>query len=319
MPSVATKMKDADRLPPLVVLLGPTAVGKTKASIPLALRAGGEIVSADSRLLYRGMDIGTAKPTRDERALVPHHLVDVAEVDEIWGLAVFRRAAFDAIEGIVRRRRLPILVGGTGQYVTAILEGWEPPALPADAGLRRRLEAIAAEEGPEALHRRLARLDPASAERIDARNVRRVVRALEIAEATGLPASAQRRRHPPPYRILRLGLALPRAELYQRIDARIDAMLAAGWLEEVRGLLDRGYSPDLPSFSAIGYRQLAQVARGVLPVEIAVQSIRRATRQFVRRQANWFKPNDPRIRWLQAEEHVAEEMEPLVRRWLEEG
>lgn len=301
---------------PVVAILGPTAVGKTELSLGLAERLDGEIVSADSRLIYRGMDIGTAKPTPAERGRVPHHLIDVAEPHEIWSLAVFRQAALHAIADIQGRGRLPFLVGGTGQYVTAILEGWSPPALPADRALRGELEGFAHEHGAQALHHRLQQVDPEAARRIDVRNVRRVVRALEICTLTGLPASLQQGRHPPPFRSLWLGLTLPRGELYARVDARIDAMLEAGLVGEVRGLLLRGLSPDLPSMSAIGYRQIAEHLRGEVSLEEAVRRIRRATRQFVRRQANWFKPDDPRIHWYVRRPGIEDEVERRVRDWL---
>ena len=312
------RMGVPDRDPPLVALVGPTGVGKTSVAITLAERLGAEVVSADSRLVYRGMDIGTAKPSRDERRRVPHHLIDVTEVDQPWSLATFRRAALEAIDEIGGRGRLPLLVGGTGQYATAILDGWEPPALAADPELRRRLEDEASQEGAHALHAQLARLDPASAERIDSRNIRRVIRALEIRMVTGMPVQP-RARTPPPYRILRLGLRLPRPELYARIDARIASMLAAGWVDEVRGLMDRGYSLDLPAFSAIGYRQLAETVEGRASLEDAVQKIRRSTREFVRRQANWFNPDDPRIEWIEARPGVEAELEAWVRRWIAGG
>lgn len=308
-----------NRAQSLVAILGPTAVGKTELSLHLAERLDGEIVSADSRLVYRGMDIGTAKPSPAERARVPHHLIDVAEPDETWSLATFREAALMAIAGIQDRGRLPFLVGGTGQYLTAILEGWSPPALPAEAHLRSELQAYAAGHGSEALHRRLQKVDPQSAGRIDPRNVRRVVRALEIWTLTGQPASGQGGRRPPPFRSLRLGLTLPRSELYARVDARIDRMIEAGLVDEVRRLLNRGLSPDVPSMSAIGYRQIAEHLRGETSLEEAVRRIRRATRQFVRRQANWFKPEDPRIRWLTPRPDVEEEIERLVRQWLSGG
>jgi tRNA dimethylallyltransferase len=305
-----------ERKPALVAILGPTAVGKTAVAVALAVRLDGEVVSADSRSLYRGMDIGTAKPSPEERRRVVHHLIDVTDVDQPWSLATYRHAALAAIEGIARRGHLPVLVGGTGQYITAILDGWEPPALPADPELRRRLEEEAAREGAPALHARLAGLDPASAERIDPRNVRRVIRALEIRMMTGKPASLQRGRRAPPFRALRLGLRLPRPELYERIDGRIDSMLAAGWVDEVRALLDRGYSLDLPAFSALGYRPLAEVIRGQTTLEEAKQRIRRASREFVRRQANWFKPSDPRIEWVEAGAGVVGELEGRIRRWV---
>lgn len=284
---------------PLIAVLGPTAVGKTETAIAIAERWNGEIVSADSRLLYRGMDIGTAKPSAAELARIPHHLIDVAAPDETLSLAVFQQQAAAAIASIQARGALALLVGGTGQYMQAILDGWLPPELPPQPALRAALESWAAEVGGDALHARLAVLDPAAAANIDARNVRRTLRALEVVFATGRRFSEQRRQAPsPPYRVLRLGLTRPRPELYARIDARIDAMLAAGWLDEVRRLLAAGYSPDLPSLSAIGYAQLAAHLRGELTLEAAVAEIKRLTRSFVRRQYAWFKPADPNIHWV---------------------
>lgn len=305
--------------PPVVAILGPTAVGKTTLSLILAERLGGEIISADSRLIYRGMDIGTAKPTPEQRARIPHHLIDVTEVDNPWSLAVFRAAALEAIAAIHARGRLPLLVGGTGQYITAILEGWSPPALPADASLRSELEAYAETHGSEALHRRLAEIDPDSAARIDRRNVRRVVRALEVARLTGQPASRLRTKAAPPFRVLRVGLTLPRAELYARVDARIDAMLQAGLVEEVRALLEQGLPPDLPAMSGIGYRQIVDHLQGTIGLDEAVQKMRRATRVLIRRQSNWFKADDPSIHWFEARPGVEARIEVLIRDWLEEG
>ena len=309
-------MPSPERKPPLIVLLGPTAVGKTETALQLAERLNGEIVSADSRLFYRGMDIGTAKPSPAELARVPHHLVDVAAPDETWSLAMFQRAAQAAIAEIHARGRLPFQVGGTGQYIRAVTEGWEIPEVPPDFRLRHALEAWAAEIGPEGLYRRLAVLDPEAADRIDPRNLRRTVRALEVILRTGERFSSQKSRREPPYRVLQLGLTRPRPELYARIDARIDAMLAAGFLEEVRGLLAAGYAPDLPSMSAIGYRQMVQVLQGEITLEEAVILMKRLTRQFVRRQANWFKADDPNIRWFRAGEGAAAAMETAVRDWL---
>jgi len=304
-------------LPPLVLLVGPTAVGKTEASLTLAERLQAEIVSADSRLLYRGLDIGTAKPTPEERRRVRHHLVDVAHPGDVWTLAQVRLAVLEAVEDITGRGRLPLVVGGTGQYIRALLEGWEPPAEGAHpSAARLRLEEEARRLGGEALHARLRVLDPVSAARIDARNLRRVIRALEICELTGVPAADQRRRAPLPFRILCLGLWLPRAELYARIDARLDAMLHAGWEEEVRGLLGAGCDPAAPAFSAIGYPQLVEVVNGRLGLEQAKAEIRKRTRAFVRRQANWFKPGDPGIRWFENRPGVIDRMEAEVRAWL---
>ncbi|MFQ5944234.1 MAG: tRNA (adenosine(37)-N6)-dimethylallyltransferase MiaA, partial [Anaerolineales bacterium] len=192
------------RLPSLVAVVGPTAVGKTDASIEIAEALGAEIVSADSRQIYRGMTIGTAKPSSDQLACVPHYLIDVAEPEEIWSLARFKGAAVEAIDQIQARHRLPLLVGGTGQYVTAILEGWLPPPKAPDNSIRDRLESIASQQGPLALHAKLEAVDPSRAREIDPANVRRVARALEIYELTGAPASKQRRSSPPNYPVLRL-------------------------------------------------------------------------------------------------------------------
>jgi tRNA dimethylallyltransferase len=291
-------------------------VGKTEAAIALAERWNGEIVSADSRLLYRGMDIGTAKPTAEQRARIAHHLVDVANPDETWSLAVFQERAALAIADIHARNKLPFLVGGTGQYLRAILEGWKPPALPPQPTLRAALEAWAGEIGNDSLHTKLAILDPKAAADIDARNARRTLRALEVIFATGRKFSAQRRKGESPYRVLQLGLRRPRPELYARIDARIDAMLAAGWFEEVRGLLARGYDPSLPSLSAIGYRELIRHLQGKLALHEAVSEIKRATRAFVRRQGAWFKPSDPNIVWIDMDAGAQARMHEAVQRFL---
>ncbi|MCW5874597.1 MAG: tRNA (adenosine(37)-N6)-dimethylallyltransferase MiaA [Anaerolineales bacterium] len=314
-------MQSADRpraKPPLIAILGPTAVGKTEAAIAIAERWNGEIVSADSRLLYRGMDIGTAKPSAAELARVPHHLIDIANPDETLSLAVFQQQAAAAIASIHARGKLPLLVGGTGQYLQAVLDGWLPPALPPQPVLRAALAGWAEQIGGDALHTRLAVLDPAAAANIDARNVRRTLRALEVILATGRRFSTQRGQAPAPYRVLRLGLTRPRPELYARIDARIDAMLAAGWLDEVRSLLAAGYSSTLPSLSAIGYAQLAQHLRGELSLEEAVAEIKRLTRSFVRRQYAWFKPADPNIHWVDlSAAGVDEALDTAIRNFLE--
>lgn len=293
---------------PLLLLVGPTAVGKTEIAIQLAERLNGEIVSADSRLFYRGMDIGTAKPTREQQARVPHHLIDVANPDETWSLAQFQQEARRIIADIHARGRLPFLVGGTGQYVRAVTEGWRPPEVKADERLRKELERLKEERGKNWLHDRLRILDPEAAAKIDARNVRRTIRALEVILTTGRTFSAQRGQAESPYRLITIGLTRPREELYARVDARIEAMFAAGFVEEVRRLLEKGYSPELPSMSGIGYRECVEVVQGRLTEDAAKVQIRRATRVFVRRQANWFKANDPSIRWFVVEKNTVEEI-----------
>jgi tRNA dimethylallyltransferase len=301
----------------LVVILGPTAVGKSALAIDLARRlpSGGEIVSADSRLFYRGMDIGTAKPTLAERALVPHHLIDVADPDRPLTLAAFQQAAYDAIDQISARSRQPMLVGGTGQYVRAVVEGWTVPGGEPDLALRMQLEALAAAHGPATLHARLAARDPAAAARIDPRNVRRVARALEYALITGQPISQGQQKRPPPYPVLQIGLRLPRPALYARIDARVDAMMAAGLVEEVRALVAKGYAWDLPAMSGLGYRQTGQYLRGECDLPEAVRRIKAETRRFVRRQSGWFRPDDPAIRWFDVSQLKTEELVNIIVAW----
>jgi tRNA dimethylallyltransferase len=282
----------------VVAIVGATATGKSALALELAEALSGEIVSVDSRLLYRGMDIGTAKPTRDERSRVAHHLIDVADPDETWSLARYQEAVYQVVPRILADGHLPFLVGGTGQYMRAVLEGWNPPEEAYDPRIRARLEAEAQAGRGGALVARLEQVDPSSAARIDPRNLRRVIRALEVYEASGDPASARSRRQSPMFDAVQLGLALPRPELYDRIDRRIDSMIEAGLVEEVRGLLARGYDRRLPSMSAIGYGEIAAHLAGETDLTEAVRRMRSATRRFVRHQANWFRLTDLTIRWF---------------------
>ena len=298
----------------LIVIVGPTAVGKTTASIQLAQRLNGEIVSADSRLFYRGMDIGTAKPTPAEMAGIRHHLINVADPDEVWSLAVFQQNAYRAIDDNLKRAKHPLLVGGTGQYIRSIIEGWQIPPQTPDYGLRDVLTHWADEIGAEALYERLERLDPAAASKIDYRNLRRTVRALEVILNTGERFSEQSLKKGCRYSLIILGLQRPRDELYGRIDQRVDQMIAQGLVEEVQGLLSDGYSPDLPTMSAIGYGEIIAYIQGKYSLAEAIRLIKRNTRVFVRRQANWYKPDDPRITWLEASEFDVDEMENIIRR-----
>ncbi len=288
----------ASNLQPLLAIVGPTAAGKTALSLILAQALGGEIVSADSRQVYRGMDIGTAKATPEERALVPHHLLDVVDPDQVLTLAEYQRLAYAAIDDILARGRLPLLVGGTGQYVRAVLEGWRIPEVAPQPELRAALEAEAAAHGAAALHDRLAALDPVAAARIDPRNVRRVIRALEVCLSTGRPISELQTKSPPPYRVVQIGVTRARPELYARIDARVERMIEAGLVDEVRRLAAAGYGWDLPAMTGLGYRQIGQYLRGEITLDEAVALIKRGTRRFVQQQYNWFRPDDPAIHWV---------------------
>ena len=307
------KISQLDLPAPLVVIVGPTAVGKTEIALQVAERLGGEIVSADSRLFYRGMDIGTAKPAPADRSRVPHHLVDVTEPDQVWSLAIFQREAARAIEEIQSRDRLPLLVGGTGQYVRAVLQGWDIPAQAPDPELRVALENWAEAVTPAGLHRRLAVLDPEAASAIDPRNVRRTIRAIEVILRTGRRFSTQRQRVDSPYTLMVIGLKRPRAELYQRVDQRIQAMLDAGFIEEVRGLLARGFSPNLSTLSAIGYREIVAYLKGRMTLDEAVTQMKRQTRRYIRQQGAWFSEKDPDIHWFDVGPETVDQIERLIR------
>jgi tRNA dimethylallyltransferase len=297
---------------PLIVVVGPTAVGKSDFAVELAEKLDGEIVSADSRLFYRGMDIGTAKPAPEELARVPHHLVNVADPDEPWSLVVFQERSRQAIEGIYERQHIPILVGGTGQYIQAVIESWQAPPMEPDLKMRTVLEAWGHIIGPHQLYQRLRLLDPEAASHIEPNNLRRTVRALEVIFKTGRKFSDQRLKHESKYSLCELGLILPRAELYQHIDQRIDQMIARGFLDEVKGLLAKGFSPDLSTFSAIGYREMIAVNTGKMTIDEAVVSMKRYSRQYVRRQSNWFKESDPAIHWLVADSQAVDEAVSII-------
>lgn len=293
---------------PLIAIVGPTAVGKTNLAFHLAQELRGEIVSADSRLVYRGMDIGTAKPTAEERRRAPHHLLDLVEPGETFTLSDYQHLAYATIAEIHKRGHLPLLVGGTGLYVRAVLEGLTIPRVAPNPGLRAQLEQL----DHAALYARLQECDPLGAPRIDPRNKRRVIRAIEVCEETGAPISEQQTRRAPNYRVLRIGLTMPRDQLYARINARVDAMLAAGLVAEVRGLLARGYTAETPAMSGLGYRQIELFLRGAVSYEEAVRLLKRDTRRFVHHQYSWFRLDDTRIRWFDMTTPPLEEIQNVV-------
>ncbi len=285
----------------LVAIVGATATGKTALGIALARALDGEIVNADSRQVYRGMDIGTAKPNAAEQAAASHHLLDILDPNQTLTLATYLDLAKERLEDIWRRSRQPIVVGGTGQYVWALLEGWRVPRVPPDRALRARLEARAATEGTSSLLAELRRIDPAGADRVDPNNARRLIRAIEVTLATGRPFSEWQAKDRPDYDTTVLGLRMDRPALHARIDARVDAMIAAGLVEEVRGLNAAGYGCDLPAMSGIGYRQVCEHLRSERTVADAIARIKTETHRLARMQHAWFKPADPRIHWLDAD------------------
>jgi tRNA dimethylallyltransferase len=278
---------------PLIAIVGPTAVGKSALALKLAQELRGEIVSADSRQVYRSMDIGTAKPSAEDQRRIPHHLIDLVEPGEAFSLAQYQHLAYKVIAQIHARGNIPFLVGGSGLYVRAVLEGLTIPRVEPNLERRAALE----HEEARVLYTRLQELDPMAASKIDPRNKRRVIRAIEVCESAGQPISQLQTRAAPSYRVLRIGLTLPREVLYHRINERVDAMMAAGLVDEVRALIARGYSVDTPAMSGLGYRQVAAYLNGVTSREEAARQLKRDTRRFVHHQYSWFRPDDPRIQW----------------------
>ena len=285
--------------PKLIIILGPTAAGKSSLGLELALSCEGEIVSADSVQVYRGLDIGSAKPSVEDRRRVRHHLVDILDPDQEYSAALFRDQA-DRIIADLHRRNTPIFVaGGTGLYLKVLTRGlFAGPGSNPDfrAEVCRRAQA----EGPAEIHNELRALDPEAASRIHPNDLFRIVRALEVVKGSGNPISCFQREHSfreNPYDVLKVGLALERTELYRRIDSRVDDMLACGWLDEVKSLLARGYSPELKSLQSLGYKHLVSVLAAGMDLPAAVELIKRETRRYAKRQLTWFR-NDPEIHWL---------------------
>lgn len=282
----------------VVVILGPTATGKSHCAIEVAKRFNGEIISGDSMLVYKEMNIGTAKPTADELQAVPHHLVDILPPDASFNVVDFVEQAKALIADINSRGKLPIIAGGTGLYIKALLEDYAFNSVDEDTELRRSLEAEADTNGTEALHKRLTELDPEAAERIHPNNVRRVVRALE--SALRGDTISQQGAAESPYDALVFGLNMERSALYERINRRVDLMLEAGLEQEVHRLLEQGVSPECQSMQSIGYRQMVWYLNGSMSYEDAVDKLKQATRNFAKRQVTWYKKM-PYINWLELE------------------
>ena len=285
---------------PLLIIAGPTATGKSASAVELALRMGGEVISADSMQVYRGMDIGSAKVTREEMRGVPHHLIDCVDPDETWNVVRFKEQASLAVRDIADRGKLPIVCGGTGFYIQALLYDIDFTQMEENAPLRKRLSDMAAEKGPEAVHALLAQRDPASAAAIHPGNVKRVIRALEFIEESGRSIAvhnAEQREKQSAYRSVFFVLTMDRAKLYERIDRRVDIMMQQGLLEEVTRLRDMGIARDSTAMQGIGYKQIYGFLEGEYDLEEAVRLIKRDTRHFAKRQLTWFR-REKEVLWV---------------------
>lgn len=303
----------------LLAIAGPTGVGKSRLAFHLAEALDGEIVNADSRQVYRYMDIGTAKPSQEERALVPHHLIDIVNPDEDFSLAQYQQLAYRAIEDIQQRNKLSILAGGSGLYLWSVVDGWRIPKVAPDTEFRHNLEEKVAKVGKDELYHELARIDPVAAQRIDPRNVRRMIRALEVYKGAKVPFSQLQFKTKPPFDTLIIGLTANRAELYNMIDLRVDEMVRRGLVDEVKGLLDRGYSFALPAMSGIGYKQIGMYLRGELTLAAAVEKIKFETHRLARHQYSWFRLKGDRINWFDIQGDMDSQVIALVSKFIEGG
>jgi tRNA dimethylallyltransferase len=302
----------------IIAIVGPTGIGKSRLALHLASVFQGEIVSADSRQVYRCMDIGTAKPTPSELKSVPHHLIDIVEPDDDFSLATFQELANQAITDIHRRNKLPFLVGGTGLYVRAVLEGWQVPRVSPDKKFRYNITRRVGENSVDELYQELVAVDPDTAAKIERRNVRRVIRALEVYAKAGQVSNRRERKIPPPFTPFIIGLTAPRSSLYQIVDRRVDAMIERGLVREVENLLRKGYNFTLPSMSGIGYRQIGQHLNGELTLEAAIQKIKTETHRFIRHQYAWFRLSDEKIHWFDVEQTKDLIIEKALREFLNE-
>lgn len=300
----------------LIAIVGPTGIGKTRLAIELAQKYCGEIVNADSRQVYKFMTIGIAKPTAEQQLIVPHHLIDIISPNEDFSLSEYQKLAYRTVEDIQQRGKLPFLVGGSGQYVWAVLEGWVIPKIAPDLQLRHELQQKAAAGMGEQLYKELIALDPRAAKIIDPRNIRRVVRALEVNRQYKGLFSELRQKQTPSFTSLIIGLTIDRKALYRRVDARIDLMLSSGFVDEVKNLLSMGYRLELPAMSSIGYREIGQYLEGKLTLDEAIYRIKTGTHRFIRAQYTWFRLDDERIKWFDVDKVSEHEISKVVDGWV---
>ena len=301
---------------PLIVIVGPTAVGKSSLALELALKFGLEIVNADSMQVYRGMDIGSAKPSPEERDLVPHHLIDIRNPDEEYSAARFLEEARRTISALAERGTRALVVGGTGLYIQSLLKGLFP-APPADKHVREQLRKLETEKGKWHLHQQPAEVDPEAASRIHPNDTFRVIRALEVFRLTGKAISEHQRRHrfsDSAFTALKIGLIRDRQEIYRRIEVRVDSMIAASLEEEVRQLLSKGYAPSIKAFQSLGYKQMLGHIRGEITLDEAIRLIKVNTKRYAKRQLTWFR-KDPEIQWFTLPGQTAA-VEELLRKFL---
>ncbi|MBA4494442.1 tRNA (adenosine(37)-N6)-dimethylallyltransferase MiaA [Paenactinomyces guangxiensis] len=298
--------------PDLLLIVGPTAVGKTALSLQIAEEFDGEVISGDSMQVYREMDIGTAKASEEERRRVPHHLIDIIDPDTPFSVQEFQALARQKIEEIAARGHLPMLVGGTGLYIEAVTHGYKMPYVEENTELRRELHLFAEREGNKALHQRLYEVDPVSAEKLHPNDRRRIIRALEVYHATGKPFSQITGKKESPYHLLWVGLTMPRDLLYERINQRVDQMISAGLVDEVKRLKEKGYHRNLTSMQAIGYKEIMSFLEGEMTFPEAVDLIKKGTRKYAKRQFSWFR-RIPEIHWFDVtKDESFEEIQRLV-------
>jgi tRNA dimethylallyltransferase len=302
----------------LIAIVGPTAVGKSSLAIELVLKYNGEIINADSRQVYRFMDIGTAKPSLEEQTAVPHHLLDIILPDETFSIALYRDLASSKINEIIDRGHIPIMVGGSGLYIWSVLENWSIPEVEPDFNYRTKLEKKVQKDGFESLFKELQKLDPESAVKIMPTNIRRVIRALEIYHTSGKKASSLQNKGAPEFNFLIIGLTMERKQLYNLIDKRVDKMIERGLVREVTDLLNKGYKAELPSMSGIGYKQICLYLNERISLDTAISQIKTDTHRFVRKQYAWFHLNDERVNWFDVNGNIKDNIDKLVETFLNE-